>query len=461
MCLPHLNTLCLPHLSTHLSTLTPTKDQAPLLTTANDQDLEELAELLMEANINHLPPSQEQLETYRRAQHSDPICSTLMEYCCSGWPAKQSLPKEYELYWPARGELTIGEDLPLYGGRVVVPANMQAETLQKLHQGHQGIQQYRLRANSSVWWPGMSKQINDFISHCPTCCRNAPPQTEPLLSSPLPDYPWQRVATDLFELEGATYVVIVDYFSRFPEVIQLRSTTSRSVINALKTVFSRHGIPETVMSDNGPQYTPTEFDEFATAYSFMHSNSSLYYTQSNGLAERTVKTVKELLKKSSDPSLALLTYWTTPLPWHGLSPVELCFGWCPRTDIPQTKGKLTRDWPYLHKFKDNEHEFKKCQKRNYDERHRVRPLPACWHRGLGEHWWTSDRGCSNTMPISPKILHSAHLLWNHLQEQESTKYCPRLHIQLSVSEQPTTTSMHETIMTHSRTGTPISPPQRL
>ena len=199
----------------------------------------------------------------------------------------------------------------------------------------------------------MSKQINDFISHCPTCCRNAPPQREPLLSSPFPDYPWQRAATDLFELEGAMYVVIVDYFSRFPEVIQLRSTTSRSVSNALKTVFSCHGIPETLMSDNGPQYASTEFD---TAYGFMHSTSSPYYPQSNGLAERTVKTVKKLLKESCDPSLALLTYWTTPMPWCGLSPAELCFGQCPRTDIPQTKGKLTPDWPYLCKFKDDKQE---------------------------------------------------------------------------------------------------------
>ena len=281
---------------------------------------------------------------------------------------------------------------------------MQAETLQKLHQGYQGIQRCRLRANSSVWWPGMSKHINDFISHCLTCCRNAPPQREPLLSSPLPDYPWQGVATDLLELEGATYVVIVDYFSHFPEVIQLRSTTSRSVINTLKTVFSHHGIPEMVMSDNGPQYASTEFEEFATAYGFMHSTSSPYYPQSNGLAERTVKTMKKLLKESSDPSLALLTYRTTPLPWCGLSPAELCFGQFPRTDIPQTKGKLTPDWPYLRKFKDNEHEFKKRQKRNYDERHHVRLLPEL--PASTEVWVNTDghqkEGVATPCPSVPR-----------------------------------------------------------
>ena len=69
------------------------------------------------------------------------------------------------------------------------------------------------------------------------------------MTSQLPEYPWQTVGTDLFEIH---YLLIVDYFSRYPEVIQLTSTTSTAVIRTLKSVFSRHGIPETVRSDNGP-----------------------------------------------------------------------------------------------------------------------------------------------------------------------------------------------------------------
>ena len=88
------------------------------------------------------------------------------------------------------------------------------------------------------------------------------------MTSTLPDYPWQKAATDLFELKGATYLVVVDYFSRFPEVIQMKSTTCRGVISALKTLFARYGIPEVLVNDNGPQYSSTEFAEFATAYGF-------------------------------------------------------------------------------------------------------------------------------------------------------------------------------------------------
>ena len=162
-------------------------------------------------------------------------------------------------YWLARGDLTIGENLLLYGGRVVVPKQLQDETVCKLHQGHQGIQHCRLRAQSAVWWPGISKQLNDFVSQCPECSRDAPPQKEPLITSILPDYPWQRIAMDLFELDGAMYLVIIDYFSRFPEVIKLKLTTSCSIIDALKTLFTHYGIPEVVRSDNGPQYSSAEF----------------------------------------------------------------------------------------------------------------------------------------------------------------------------------------------------------
>ena len=113
------------------------------------------------------------------------------------------------------------------------------------------------------------------------------PQREPLMSTPLPDYPWQRVASDLFQLISANYTVVIDYFSRYPEVIQLKSTTSRAIIEALKSVLSRHGIPEVIMSDNGLQFASEEFAGFTKGYNFHHVTSSPLFPQSNGHAERT------------------------------------------------------------------------------------------------------------------------------------------------------------------------------
>ena len=199
----------------------------------------------------------------------------------------------------------------------------------------------------SAWWPRISYQIEDFVSRCNVCCREALTEREPLCTSPLLNHPWQKVAIDFFKLKGATYVFIVDYYSRFPEVIYLKTTTSCIVINTLKSVFARNGIPEVLVSDNGPQYISAEFAEFTPMYGFTHSTSSPHCPQSNGLAERTVRTVKKLLKESQDQSLALLAYRTTPLPWCGLSPAELFFGRCLHVDVPQTKNHVNPRWHYL------------------------------------------------------------------------------------------------------------------
>ena len=147
-----------------------------------------------------------------------------------------------------------------------------------------------------------------------------------MISSPLSNHPWEKVASDLFELNGKTYLLVADYFSRYLEVQTLTTTTSASVIRALKAIFSRHGIPAVLMSDNGPQYSSQEMKDFANLYNFKHVTSSPHYPQSNGMAERMVKTAKSLLEKSADPYLALLAYRTTPLPWCGLSPAQLSMG---------------------------------------------------------------------------------------------------------------------------------------
>ena len=91
-----------------------------------------------------------------------------------------------------------------------------------------------------------------MVHQCPVCAQEAQQRKEPLIKSALPDYPWQVVGTDLFELKGVHYLLVVDYFSRYPEMIKVISTTSVAIITVLKSIFSRHGIPEVLRSDNGP-----------------------------------------------------------------------------------------------------------------------------------------------------------------------------------------------------------------
>ena len=118
---------------------------------------------------------------------------------------------------------------------------------------------------------------------------------------------------------------MVDYFSRYCEIGVLRKSSSHEVINHLKAIFVRHGIPETVISGNGQQYSSAEFAKFAEDWGFTHIISSPKYPQSNGEAECMVQTTRNLLTKSDDPYEALLAYRATPLE-NGFSPAELCMG---------------------------------------------------------------------------------------------------------------------------------------
>ena len=218
----------------------------------------------------------------------------------------------------------------------------------------------------SVWWPGVKQQVEQLVQHCPVCTKVLAAPRQPMLPTPLPEYPWQQVASNLFELNKKTYILVADYNSRYVEAQSLTSTTSASVISVLKSIFARHGIPKTFVSDSGPQYTSQEMKAFTRKYNFVHITSSLYYQQSNGLAERMVQTMKCLIGKAPDPYLALLAYRSTPLPWCGLSPAQLLMGRPLRTDVPQLPATLIPEWSYLPEFHEKDKVEKLKQKSNYD-----------------------------------------------------------------------------------------------
>ena len=212
-------------------------------------------------------------------------------------------------------------------------------------------------------------------------------RAQPLTPSPLPELPWQRVATDLFQWKDSTYLLLVDYYSRYIEIARLDRTTATEVITRMKSIFARHGIPEVVVSDNGPQFSCQSFMEFAKDYQFHHATSSPYYPQGNGEAERAVKTIKDLLRKSSDPYKALLAYRSTPTR-TGYSPCELLMGRLLRSTVPtadvQRQPRFIDPESVRRKDRDN----KERQKRNFDSRRGARELPPI---EPGDLVWLPDR----------------------------------------------------------------------
>ena len=143
---------------------------------------------------------------------------------------------------------------------------------------------------------------------CTVCCKVQTQRFEPLIPSCLPELPWQKIGTDLFEWKQNTYLLITDDYSRFTEISRLNRTTADEAIVHIKSIFARLGIPEIVVSDNEPQYTSEVYAKYAHEYQFEHATRSLFHSQSNGEAECAVKIVKRLLKKEGDTYLALLSY---------------------------------------------------------------------------------------------------------------------------------------------------------
>ena len=178
-----------------------------------------------------------------------------------------------------------------------------------------------------------------MTANCPTCTQFSKHQTkEPLHPHNVPSFPWQKLGTDLFNYQGAQYLLVTDYYSKYPIVRKLNSTTSATVINHLKSVFAEHRIPETLVSDNGPQYSSQEFAAFCEHWSIDHATSSPLNPQSNGFIKRSVQTVNNLLRKpeasGQDPYLALLTYRTTPVDSNLPSPAQLLNRRDYRTQLP-------------------------------------------------------------------------------------------------------------------------------
>ena len=309
------------------------------------------------------------------ATRRDSTLSTVRRFIISGWPGERSeVPDVIKPYWDIRDELSTYNGLVYKGLRLVIPSDKRSKMLELIHKAHQGVTKTKQLARDLIYWPGINKQIEDIVSRCEHCLKyQYSQQKEPMIISEIPEGPWQRVGTDLFELNGNTYLVIVDYFSNFIEVEHMNDTTSKSLIRVFKQNFARHGIPVVLISDNGPQYVSHEFESFLESYGVEHITSSPRYPQSNGQAEKAVQIIKRLLSKCTDSGddfyEALLMLRNTPRGDIG-SPCERLFGRRTRTPIP-TRSELLESESSV-KTGEGLRQFRSIQKYYYDRNAKFR-----------------------------------------------------------------------------------------
>ena len=209
--------------------------------------------------------SDHQLARFAEATKEDAILSDLQQVFLSGWQdSKGQVPPNAQEFWNYRDELTVAQGLIVKGQKIVVPSSLRGEMLEKLHEGHLGINKTIARARDVLFWPRMSVEITEKIKNCPVCLENQPSQQpEPLKSHEIPPSPWAKVGTDILHKNDQNYLITVDYYSKWPEMTLLLSMTSTGVITALKSQFARYGVQSAVISDNGPCYNSAEFRKFS------------------------------------------------------------------------------------------------------------------------------------------------------------------------------------------------------
>ena len=301
----------------------------------------EVRELEEVSHTESLAMAPEDLERLKLVASQDAAMEELRRVIQQGWPPhKAGLPDAVRPYFEFRDQMTTQDQLVFKGPTVVVPAALRAEMMAKCHATHIGIEGCLRRARESMYWPRMSSDMKDYISRCDVCLayRNAP-QRETLVQHEITARPWAKVGADLCDFRGRTLLVVCDYFSGFIEVERLQTTTTVAVSKALKALFARYGVPDILVTDNGPQFSSAEFVGFAKRWGFQHTTSSPHYPQSNGRAENAVKTVKRLLTKCQEsrqsrvPSPAGLekhTYrgaWiksSTEIPWQAMPHTPPC-----------------------------------------------------------------------------------------------------------------------------------------
>lgn len=343
---------------------------------SSDTDCENDINLYVDSVISGIPITKSRLDQMRDALQSDSVLSQVVYYTVNGWPEHyRDISLDVRPYYDSRMSLSVYNGLLLYGSRIVVPPVHRERVLDKIHEGHFGIEKCRERARFSVWWPGLSNAIKLKVANCIMCqTRQNSNNSEPLIPTPLPDRPWQRLAADMLEFENHQYLVMVDYFSRYIELLPISTpATSKKVIDAFKVVFARFGVPEELLTDNGPQFSSHDFKSFAGSFDINHITSSPHFHQSNGLAERAVQTAKRILG-TGDVALGLMTYRSTPVLATGVSPAHLLMGRNIRTTLPVLPDKLQPQWPDMKKVISQESKVKQKYASNFNVRKRARSL---------------------------------------------------------------------------------------
>ena len=201
-----------------------------------------------------------------------------------------------------------------------------------------------MRAKETVYWLGINEQLEHLILNCQLCLKYSRSKDKNMshtaLGHKVPPVPWSKVATDIFHYESHSYLLVVDYTSRFPIVRGVKSMSAQHIAEHFRLIFSEYGWPDMLVSDNVPCYVAETFTSLMKEYAVNHITTSPHYPQSNGLAEKFVQIVKNLFHKAKDEGTdihkCLMIYCNTPLASTSKSPMQMLQQRSTRSQLPMS-----------------------------------------------------------------------------------------------------------------------------
>ena len=257
-------------------------------------------EIKLHMRVDYIAFTKPWIEKLKDSTQRDPILATVYQLTQQGWPhQRRHVPRMARRYWDFRDELSTDDGLLLKGPRLIIPGELQEEYLSRLHEGHLSANKVQENAKQHMYWTGIDADIEDYTKRCQECIKRSQVPKEPLQPHDIPEGPWRKLGIDYFAFDGSSYVLICDYFSKFPFLYRAK-TSFWSLRDRLIDLFSIEGYPDEIVSDNGPPFQSKEFAKFLSGLGIKHTTSSPGYPHSNGFIERHIQTVKTMLSKSSN-----------------------------------------------------------------------------------------------------------------------------------------------------------------